>query len=184
MPIYANVNGGIKELYRIFYNDNGVIREYETFHTQNDNNEIKELFVRNPVMPKEISWDTYADGVSIINNVKNNGYTINGRFTEHVRSASTSNKIYLPANTVIKINFSNIVWDTARPPHSFEHLNIYLFKDKSNTPSQSAENLLSDELKVKKSGDYYIAFSLYWDDNNNNIYYATCDVKITIIPPT
>ena len=109
MPIYANVNGGIKELYRIFYNDNGVIREYETFHTQNDNNEIKELFVRNPVMPKEISWDTYADGVSIINNVKNNGYTINGRFTEHVRSASTSNKIYLPANTVIKINFSNII---------------------------------------------------------------------------
>ena len=183
MPIYANVNGRFKELYRIFYNDNGVIREYESFHTQNDNNEIKEVFVRNPVMPKELSWVAYEDGVSIINNVTNNGYTINGCFTEHVRSASTTNKIYLPAKTEIRMSISNIVYETDfRPP--FENFDIYLFKDESTNPSQSAAGLTSNVLKVNTSGDYYIAFAVYWNDNNNNIYYGTCDVTFTFVPPT
>lgn len=183
MPIYANVNGENKELYRIFFNDNGVIREYETFHTQNDNNEIKELFVRNPVMPKDISWVAYDDGVSVINNVTNNGYTINGHFTEHVRSVSTSNKIYLPAKTEIRLKVSNIVYDTDfRPP--FESFDIYLFNNESTNPYQSAAGLTSNVLKVNTSGDYYIAFAIYWRDNNNNIYYGTCNATITIVSPT
>lgn len=188
MPIYTNVNGRIKELYRIFYNDNGVIREYETFHTQNDNNEIKEVFVRNSVMPKEISWVACDDGISVINSVTNNGYTVNGHFSEHVRSASTSNKVYLPAGTEIRFNFKNIVHDAgSKPPNAYDSLDIYLFKDESNTPSQSAADLMNNELTVSKSGDYYIAFALCYKGagpDNDNIYYVTCDVDITIVPPT
>lgn len=188
MPIYANVNGGIKELYRIFYNDNGVIREYETFHTQNDNNEIKEVFVRNPVIPKEMSWVACDDGISVINSVTNNGYAVNGHFSEHVRSASTSNKIYLPAGTEIRFSIKNVVHDGgSRPPNAYDCLDIYLFKDESNTPSQSAADLTSNVLKVNSSSDYYIAFALYYKGagpNNNDKYYVTADVNITIVPPT
>ena len=181
MAVFANVNGKIKELYRVFFNDNGVIREIESLHAQNDNNEIKELFVRDPSVPKVLDWVTYIDGVSIINNIWNNGYAMNGIFTEHRRSASTSNKIYLSAGTKIKVSISNIEHETSsRPP--YEHINIYLFKDESTTPYQSYEGKTSNIMTVNTSGYYYVAFAVFWTDYDDNIYRATMDVKITITP--
>lgn len=182
MSVFANVNGEIKELYRIFFNDNGVIREVESLHAQNDNNEIKELFVRSPHMPKVISWATYGNG-STVNYIMNGGYTVNGRFTEKKRSVATYNKLYLPAGTQIRAELSNIIYETS--VKLYPRVNIYLFNTESTSNDVQAEEYhkTSNTMTVQTTGNYYIAFAIFARDDNTNIHYFTSDLNITIYPP-
>lgn len=183
MSVFANVNGEIKELYRVFFNDNGVIREYESFHTQNDNNEIKEIFVRNSNIPRELFWVTYDNDSSAMYSITNNGYTINGRFTEKKRSVSTSHKVYLLAGTQIRVELSNTVYNA--PVEIFDRVNIFLFDTESTTtPFQSDELIASSNtMTVQTTGNYYISLSIFGRDSQNNIHYFTTDVNIFILPP-
>lgn len=182
MSIFANVNGEIKELYRIFFNDNGVIREVESFHAQNDNNEIKEMFAYNSNIPRELFWVTYGAG-SEMYSITNDGYTINGRFTEKKRSVSTSHKVYLLAGTQIRVELSNTVY--GEPVEIFDRVNIFLFDSESTTtPFQSDELIASSNtMTVQTTGNYYISLSIFGRDIHNNIHYFTTDMNIFILPP-
>ena len=185
MSITANVNGEIKELYRVFFNDNGVIREFDSFYAQNDNNEIKPMFVRNSNIPKTLSWVATAmnGDTATINSVTNNGYTINARFTNKKRSVATSNKIYLPANTQIKVELSNTVYNTSA--EIFDRVNIFLFNTESTTDAVQADEEIasSNTMTVQTSGNYYIALAIFGRDASSNLYYCITDANITILPP-
>lgn len=183
MSVFANVNGEIKELYRIFFNDDGVIREVESLHAQNDNNEIKELFARSPYIPKTISWVTYGDE-STLNYLRDGGgYSFNGRFTSKKRSVATYHKIYLPAGTQIRVELSNIIYETS--VRLWSRVNIYLFDSESTSDDVQAEERVgtSTTMTVRTAGYYYITFAIFARDGDTNIHYFTSDLNITIYPP-
>ena len=184
MTVFANVNGENKELYRIFFNDNGVIREVESFHAQNDNNEIKELFVRDSNAPSDLQWVAYDGDSSTINSVTNNGYTISGTFTSRKRSVETANKIFLPAGAKIRIELSNAVFDTDDEIRTTGNV-IYLFNTESATDYvQDVISLSSSNtMTVKNTGDYYITLSMYGIDASGNTHHCTTDVDVYILPP-
>lgn len=183
MTVFANVNGENKELYRIFFNDNGVIREVESFHAQNDNNEIKELFVRDSNAPSDLQWVAYDGDSSTINSVTNNGYTINGRFTDKKRSISTIYKKRLLFNTKIRVELSNTKYDTDVVVS--DRVYIYLFDTESfsDHAQYSYSTGSPATMNVMNTGDYYIALCVYGRDSSGNNHYCTTDANITILPP-
>ena len=187
MSVFANVNGENKELYRIFFNDNGVIREIKSFHAQNDNNEIKELFVRDLSIPTGLQWVAYngdSPDSSTINSVTNNGYTINAHITNKRRSIATKDKIFLTVGTKIRVEFSNTVYDTGEEIITAGNA-ITLFKTESTTDGvqDMISGSSSNTLTVKDTGDYYIALSAWGHDASGNNYDCTTDVDVTILPP-
>ena len=183
MSVFANVNGETKELYRIFFNDNGLIREVKTFHAQN-NNEVKPIFVRDSNTPSDLQWVAYDGDDSTINSVTNNGYTISGTFTSRKRSVETVNKIFLPAGTKIRIELSNTVFDTDEEIRIIGSI-IYLFNTESTT--DYVQDVISfsssNTMMVKTTGDYYITLSVYGLDASGNAHHCTTDVNVAICPP-
>ena len=184
MAVLTNVNGEIKELYRIFFNDNGVIREVREFYIQNDNNEVKNMFMYNSNIPRDLEWVAYGDAdATTIDSVTNKGHTISGTFTNKKRSVSTKDRLWLYAGTQIKVDVSNIKYNTSE--EVITHVDIFLFDTQSKIePCQSDESVASSNtLTVQTAGYYYIALSIYGIDASNNIHYCTTNVNVSILHP-
>ena len=185
--IFANVNGEIKEVYRIFHNDNGVIREVEVLYIGHERgyNDTLEVFRCNPNIPRVLQWVAYDGDSSTINSVTNNGYTFNASFTDLNRSISTSNKIYLPRYTRLAISASNLKFE---PPVRIVKLcvGVLLFTDESSI--HSSNGIFSStkhytSLNIGTAGYYYLAPSVFGYDVDGNVHYCTADVNIIIALP-
>ena len=182
MSLFANVNGEIKELYRVFFNDNGVIREFKEFYVQNDNNEVKRVFIRSPYIPTYISWVAKNDGTTI-NSMTCNGYVISGRFTDNRRSLGTRDRVYLVAGTKIKVEISNIRHESHLV--ATNRVYIYLFETATNDIYSQMEAAVatSSTMTVETSGNYYIGLAIHGRDADGNPYPCTADVNIAILAP-
>lgn len=182
MSLFANVNGEIKELYRVFFNDNGVIREFKEFYVQNDNNEVKRVFIRSPHMPNSIPWVAKNDGTTI-NSMTNKGYTMSVRCTDNKRSIETMDRVYLVAGTKIRVEASNIRHES--PLVNTNHVYIYLFETATNDVHVQMEAVVgtSSTMTVETSGNYYIGFTVHGRDANGHPYRCTADVNISILAP-
>lgn len=185
--IYVNVNGEIKEGYRIFHNDNGVIREVEALYIGHERgyNDTIEVFRCNPNIPRVLNWVAYDGDSSTVNSVTNNGYTFNASFTDLGRSISTSDKIYLPRYTRLAISVSNVKFETPVKINTV-YVGILLFTDESSIESTngfiSSTNRYAS-IKVGTAGDYYLAPSVFGRDADGNAHYCTADVNIIIALP-
>lgn len=179
MSLFANVNGEIKELYRVFFNDNGVIREFKEFYVQNDNNEVKHVFIRNQYIPYSLSWVAQNDGTTI-NSITNNGYVISGRFTDDNRSLRTMDRVYLVAGTKIRVEISNIRHES--PLVATNRVYIFLFKTATSGVHSQVEAVIgtSSTMTVETSGNYYIGLAIHGRDADGNPYPCTADVNIAI----
>ena len=177
--LYANVNGEIKELYRVFFNDNGVIREFEEFYVQNDNNEVKRVFRRNPYTPYSLSWVASNDG-STINSMTGNGYIISGRFTDNKRSLGTRDSVYLVDGMMLRVEISNIRHESHLV--ATNRVYIYLFETATNNVYSQMEAVIgtSTTMTVERSGNYYIGIAIHGRDADGNPYPCTADVDIAI----
>ena len=187
MSLFANVNGEIKELYRVFFNDNGVIREFKEFYVQNDNNEVKRVFIRSPHIPNSLLWVAKNDGTTI-NSMTNKGYTMSVRCTDNKRSIETMDRVYLVAGTKIRVEASNIRHES--PLVSTNRVYIFLFETATNDVHVQSEGVVgtlstmaSSTMTVETSGNYYIGFTVHGRDANGHPYRCTADVNISILAP-
>ena len=182
MSLFANVNGEIKELYRVFFNDNGVIREFKEFYVQNDNNEVKRVFIRSPHIAYSLPWVAKNDGTTI-NSMTNNGHTMSVRCTDNKRSVETRDRVYLVAGTKIRVEASNIRHES--PLVNTNRVYIYLFETATNDVHVQMEAVVgtSSTMTVETSGNYYICFTVHGRDANGYPCRCTADVNISILAP-
>lgn len=185
--IYVNVNGEIKEGYRIFHNDNGVIREVEALYIGHERgyNDTIEVFRCNPNIPRVLNWVAYDGDSSTVNSVTNNGYTFNASFTDLERSISTSDKIYLPRYTRLAISASNIKFETSVEIDRV-YVGMLFFTDESSVNSDNgvfSSTKHYTSTTIGTAGYYYLAPSITGYDADGNAHYCTADVNIIIALP-
>ena len=105
MSITVNVNGQLKELVALYYNDNGTIRELKEVYT-NTGTAIKSLFKS----IQKLTWSIVntADNISMVTS-EDDGYTV--EFTSNYNQYANSirsNKIQLTAGQKINVAINSM----------------------------------------------------------------------------
>ena len=108
MPITVNVNGTLKQLTNLYFNDNGTIREFSEVYV-NTGSAIKSIHVKSTSAVSELKWtaNTSVDSEAVLNSSSNNGFSVKftGSNTGNVYNNSivTSNQFQLTAGQTITV---------------------------------------------------------------------------------
>ena len=170
MSITVNVNGELKELVEMYYNDNGTIRKFKEVWT-NNGTDVRCLFQSG--LRLEWSVNGASNSNQQINSVGNDGYTVN--FTNNYKTnenAIRSNKVMLTSGQVIKVSFNYPVFSSGREYSSY----ISLLDENGNVVTKTGAVVgqnRSHALTISSTRTYQIALNIVQYISSASSYTAT-----------
>ena len=188
MPITVNVNGTLKQLTNLYFNDNGTIREFSEVYV-NTGSAIKSIHVKSTSAVSELKWtaNTSVDSSAVLNSSSNNGFSV--KFTGSTSGTTncngivTSNQFQLTAGQTITVTVTD--YTCSSPTVNSRLVGLALLSTSGSVVKKASisNGAGSFSLTVDTTGTYKLGLStagVYGSASGVSQYLATATVTLAI----